>query len=108
MIKYNFRTKALAVFTVFRQIPLFLRPLVDHVIPYYTGHGEATECRDTGSDILCLGPYFWLAIVAMSSAIFSYYLPEPLNFDLPSTIEDTLYMDQRMSKWFPFRNKRTR
>ena len=44
----------------------------------------------------------------MSSAIFSYYLPEPLNFDLPNTIEDTLYMDQRKSKWFPFRNKRAR
>ena len=74
---------------IFRQVPLFLRPILYDVVPYYTEHG----------------PYFWLGIVAMFSSIFCYYLPEPLNFHLPNTIEDTLFMDQRKSKWFPFRER---
>ena len=40
------------------------------------------------------GPYFGLGISALVMAIFSFYLPECLNFHLPSTIEDTLYMQK--------------
>ena len=40
------------------------------------------------------GPYFGLGISALAMAIFSFYLPECLNFQLPTTIEDTLYMQK--------------
>ena len=42
----------------------------------------------------------------MLCATSCYYLPEPLNWELPDSIDDTIFMDQRRSKWFPFRNKR--
>lgn len=51
------------------------------------------------------GPYFWLGIIAMFNAAFCYYLPEPLNSDLPNSIDDTIFMDQSKPKWFPFRKK---
>ena len=40
------------------------------------------------------GPYFGLGISALVMASVSFYLPECLNFQLPTTIEDTLYMQK--------------
>ena len=75
-----------------------LSPLFLDVIPKYMGQGDT--CRHLlFSPVFKLmdlftGPYFGLGISALVTAIFSYYLPEPLNFHLPSTIEDTLYMQK--------------
>ena len=53
----------------------------------------------------CSGPYFWLGIATMITASSCYYLPEPLNSELPSSIDETIFMNQKKSKWFPFRKK---
>ena len=41
----------------------------------------------------------------MLCATSCYYLPEPLNSELPSSIDETIFMNQKKSKWFPFRKK---
>jgi len=80
------RHTAFGMFTAICGGAEVLSPLFLDVIPKYMGQG----------------PYFGLGISALVTAIFSYYLPEPLNFHLPSTIEDTLYMQKSKTKCCPF------
>ena len=84
---------AFGMFTAISGLAEILCQTFLDVIPNLMDQGETCSHVSIFS-LLYPGPYFGMGISAAVIAVFTYYLPEPLTFHLPSTIEDTLWMQR--------------